>query len=139
MRNHRKIHEKIAPILPGCFYFTLMSMITDLTSHYYEMFYNTNQFLHIFLGLQRMGKEEWPRTTAPSVKYDPRSDILYGICTGKLQFFSRTVIHCNSLERLKSIKFKAKEQLRRTSRLHRGRRTAVEFFVVSRKIRSTIK
>lgn len=116
-----------------------MSMITDLTSHYYEMFYNTNQFLHIFLGLQRMGKEEWPRTTAPSVKYDPRSDILYGICTGKLQFFSRTVIHCNSLERLKSIKFKAKEQLRRTSRLHRGRRTAVEFFVVSRRIRSTIK
>ena len=82
-----QIHEKIAPILPGCFYFTLMSMITDLTSHYYEMFYNTNQFLHIFLGLQRMGKEEWPRTTPPSIKHDPRSDILYGICTGKFQFF----------------------------------------------------
>ena len=79
-----------------------------------------------------MGKEEWPRTTAPSVKHDPRSDILYGICTGKFQFFfSKTVIHCNSLERLKSVKFKAKGQPQRTSRLHRGRRAAVEFFAFS--------
>ena len=38
-----------------------MSMITDLTSHYYEMFYNTNQFLHIFFKAYK----EWEKKNGP--------------------------------------------------------------------------